>query len=345
MKIFYPLAFAFIFSIHVFAQNSNAILFTENGERFQVVLNGVIQNITPATNVKLTDLIAPNYKMKIIFEDKSLGEIDKNLFLEAYAETSFNIKRKSNGDWVVRILSITPLAQLPPAPPIVPNQNVVVYHATPIIPPPPVTTTTTTTTTYNDPLYNNDNVNINFGVNGMGLNMNINGTGTGTTTSQTTTTYSTTTTTSPTTVYTTPPPTTVYTSPTTTTVYTTPPPTTVIIQEPTPVYVVPGYNGPTGCQYPMNPQDFAGIKASIMSKSFENTKLEIAKQVLGQRCMTSSQVSEIISVFDFESTKLDFAKFAYGRTFDLGNYYQINDAFTFESSISDLNNYINSYRR
>ena len=348
MKFFYPFAFALLLSISVYAQNSNAVLFTENGERFQVVLNGVIQNTTPATNVKLTDLIAPNYKMKILFEDKSLGEIDKNLFLEANAETSFNIKRKSSGDWVVRILSITPLAQLPPAPPSVPNQNVIVYHSIPVPPPAPVSTTTTTTTTYNDPLYN-DNVNINFGVNGLGLNMNINGTGTGTTTSQTTTTYSTTTTTSPTTttVYTTPPPTTVYTTPPPTTVYTTPPPTTttVIVQEPAPVYVMPGYSGPTGCPYPMNPQDFAGIKASIMSKSFESTKLEIAKQVLGQRCMTSAQVSDIMGVFDFESTKLDFAKFAYGRTYDIGNYYMINDAFTFESSISDLNSYINSYRR
>ena len=157
--------------------------------------------------------------------------------------------------------------------------------------------------------------------------MNVNGTGTGTTTSQTTTTYSTTTVTTPPPVYNTPPPTS----------------TTVVVQEP--VYVMPGYSGPTGCPYPMSPQDFAGIKSSIMSKSFESTKLEIAKQVLGQRCMTAGQVSEIIRVFDFESTKLDFAKFAYGRTYDIGNYYMLNDVFDFESSISDLNRYINSYRR
>lgn len=327
MKNVYLLTWALMLTFSAFAQNSNAVLFTENGERFQVVLNGVIQNTTPSTNVKLTDLIAPNYKMKILFEDKSLGEIDKNLFLEAYSENTFNIKRKSNGEWVVRILSITPLAELPPTPQNVPNQNVVVYHANPIVPP-TATTTTTTTTTYNDPAMN-DNVNINLGINGIGFNMNVNGTGTGTTTSQTTTTYTTTTTTSPTTVYTTPPPTT----------------TTVIVQEPAPVYVMPGYNGPTGCPYPMTPQDFSGIKASIMSKSFESTKLEIAKQVLGQRCMTSGQVTEIMSCFDFESTKLDFAKFAYGRTYDLGNYYMVNDAFTFESSINDLNRYINSYKR
>lgn len=326
MRKIYTLAATLIIALNAFAQNSNAVLFTENGERFQVVLNGIIQNTTPSTNVKLTDLIAPNYKMKILFEDKSLGEIDKNLFLEAAAENTFNIKRKSNGEWVVRVLSITPLAQLPPAPQSVPNQNVVVYHTAPVPVPPPATTTTTTTTTYNDPLYN-DNVNINLGINGLGLNMNVNGTGTGTTTSQTTTTYSTTTVTTPPPVYNTPPPTT----------------TTVVVQEP--VYVMPGYSGPTGCPYPMSPQDFAGIKSSIMSKSFESTKLEIAKQVLGQRCMTAGQVSEIIRVFDFESTKLDFAKFAYGRTYDIGNYYMVNDVFDFESSISDLNRYINSYRR
>jgi hypothetical protein len=333
MKILYSLSALLILSLSSIAQNANAILFTENGERFQVVLNGVIQNTEPATNIKLTDLMSPNYKMRILFENKALGEIDKNLFLEAYAENTFNIKRKSNGEWVVRILSITPLAQLPPAPQNVPNQNVVIYHSNPY---PPATTTTTSTTTYNDPFFD-DNVNINLGINGVGVNMNINGNGT--TTSQTTTTYTTTTTIAPppaynqAPVYTTPPP-----------VYNTPPTnTTVYVQEP--VSVMPGYNGPIGCPYPMMPQDFAGIKASIMSKSFESTKLEIAKQVLGQRCMTAGQVVEIMICFDFESTKLDFAKFAYGRTFDLGNYYMVNDAFTFESSINDLNDYVNSYRR
>jgi hypothetical protein len=49
--------------------------------------------------------------------------------------------------------------------------------------------------------------------------------------------------------------------------------------------------------------------------------------------------------FDFEATRLDFAKFAYGRTFDIGNYYMVNDAFTFETSIDDLNRYINGFRR
>jgi hypothetical protein len=50
-------------------------------------------------------------------------------------------------------------------------------------------------------------------------------------------------------------------------------------------------------------------------------------------------------LFSFEGTRLDFAKFAYGRTYDIGNYYMVNDAFTFETSIDELNDYINGYRR
>jgi hypothetical protein len=50
-------------------------------------------------------------------------------------------------------------------------------------------------------------------------------------------------------------------------------------------------------------------------------------------------------LFSFESTRLDFAKFAYAYTLDLRNYYKLNDAFTFESSIDDLDKYIQSTGR
>jgi archaellum component FlaG (FlaF/FlaG flagellin family) len=46
------------------AQTSNAVLFTENGEKFTVILNGLRQNNTPETNVKITGLNAEFYKLK-----------------------------------------------------------------------------------------------------------------------------------------------------------------------------------------------------------------------------------------------------------------------------------------
>ena len=90
----------------------------------------------------------------------------------------------------------------------------------------------------------------------------------------------------------------------------------------------------------MSQMDFMQMKASIESKSFESSKLQIAKQVLAQNYFTSAQVADLISVFDFETSKVDFAKCAYARVIDKQNYYQVNNAFSFESSIQDLNQYI-----
>lgn len=106
------------------------------------------------------------------------------------------------------------------------------------------------------------------------------------------------------------------------------------------VNYVPGYNGPIGCPVPMNPSEFESAKNSIASKTFENTKLDVAKQIMGSNCLTADQVKQVMRVFEFETTRLEFAKFAYKHTYDKGNYYKVNDAFEFESSISDLQEYI-----
>ena len=50
----------------------------------------------------------------------------------------------------------------------------------------------------------------------------------------------------------------------------------------------------------------------------------------------------MLGVFSFEDSRLDFAKFAYDRTHDIGNYYKVNEGFTFESSIEELNDFIQS---
>ena len=73
--------------------------------------------------------------------------------------------------------------------------------------------------------------------------------------------------------------------------------------------------------------------------------MTMAKQIINSNCLVASQVKEIMMIFDFEASKLDFAKYAYTRTYDIGNYYMVNDVFDFESSIDDLNAYINAQRR
>ncbi len=308
-----------ICTIAAYAENSNAILFTENGERFKVVLNGVLQNATPETNVKLTDLPAPNYKCRIIFEDTKLGYVDFNMFFpnQGY-EVTWNIKKNNKGEYVVRYVSDVLIADALPAPPA---QSEFAYTTV------PATTTTTTTVQQQQSSVGSgggENFNLSISVNdnnqGGSISMNATGMDGGMQQSG----YSSTTTTTTHTV-------------TTTTGNVPPPPPA---SAPVVVVYVPGYTGKTGCPIPINQNEFSQMKETIRSKTFEETKLTISKQILKDNCVTSSQVRDILNLFDFESTKLDFAKFAYARTYDIGNYYKVNDAFEFESSVDELNDYI-----
>ncbi|MBN4051294.1 DUF4476 domain-containing protein [bacterium AH-315-M05] len=304
----------------VFSQKSNAIFFTENGERFTVILNGVRQNPSPETNVMVTDLNAPNYKLKVIFENETLGTVDKNLYLEPGTERTFVIKLNKKGIYTLRMRSEVPIAQAPsPAP----QQKVVVFTA--IQPPAPVATTTTISTTttttehgHDHPHHDGENVSMQINVDGTGVGINVNVSDADhAPTTTTSTTY------------------------TTTTTITTEDP---VMEEPH-HHIMPGYNGPIGCPWPMSESEFAGVKGSITSKTFDDSKLTIAKQVIGANCLLSSQVKEIMILFSFEDTRLEIAKYAYGYTFDLGNYYKVNDAFDFELTIEELNEYINSVGR
>jgi hypothetical protein len=49
-----------------------------------------------------------------------------------------------------------------------------------------------------------------------------------------------------------------------------------------------------------------------------------------------------MGLFSFEDSKLDYAKYAYDFCFNQGDYYEVNEAFTFESSIEELNHYLES---
>ncbi|CAN5378214.1 hypothetical protein BH09BAC5_BH09BAC5_25740 [soil metagenome] len=104
-----------------------------------------------------------------------------------------------------------------------------------------------------------------------------------------------------------------------------------------------GYGNNYPQYYGMSQDNFSALKNSIDAQSFDSGKLTIAKQAVGSNQMTSMQVKELVSMMTFESNKLDLAKFAYSRTIDKNNYYQVSDAFTFSSSVTDLSTYINNY--
>jgi hypothetical protein len=92
----------------------------------------------------------------------------------------------------------------------------------------------------------------------------------------------------------------------------------------------------------MAPASFTKAKDNISSNSFEDSKMTVAKQVTKANCMTAAQIAEVMGLFSFEDSKLQYAKYAYDYCFNQGDYYEVNTAFTFESSIADLNKYLES---
>ena len=99
----------------------------------------------------------------------------------------------------------------------------------------------------------------------------------------------------------------------------------------------PVYNyGP----YAMDEGSYCTLKQCIADKWFDNSKSGVAQMAMRNNYFTTQQVAGIMNLFDFESTKLEFAKMAYSHVVDQQNYWMVNDAFSFSSSISNLQEFI-----
>ena len=90
--------------------------------------------------------------------------------------------------------------------------------------------------------------------------------------------------------------------------------------------------------------DFTQARETLRREWFENTRLETAKQIIDRNYFTSQQVKEMVLLFTFENNRLDIAKYAYGKTVDKGNYFMLNDAFTFNNNKEALKEYIRQYQ-
>jgi hypothetical protein len=320
-RILFTTALFIFVLVNGFTQNaSTVVVFSQEGEQFYVVVDGIRQNEAPQTNVKVTGLTAPNYKFKVIFADQNIPSIDKNVFAknadDQFTDASYAIKKNNKGVYVMNLSSydvakgvVTNDPNQYNAPLVITNNQTsggtVVTQQTTVV-------NQTTTSDPNGAAINMNVVDPNTGEN-INMNVSANVTGTGNVQSSSTT-YTTTTTT------------------------TTSSSGGVVTND---HYIMQGYNGAIGCPWPMSDMDYGSAKQSISTKSFESDKLTIAKQVLGSNCMTCAQIRDIMTMFSFEDSRLDFAKYAYGYVYDPGNYYKLNDAFQFSSSIDELNNYIN----
>lgn len=280
-----------------YSQESRLTIFSDNGEPFYVILNGLRQNEHPLTNIVIDQLPHEYYDAKIIFADTSIPMLEKKHLMMTdvdgkHGEFVYKIKQTKRGR-KLRFYSFTEYAEILPPPS---NVTIIHYNTVPL---PAIQTTTTTTTTTTGGGGDQINIGINADADGasVGIGVNVN-TGVSTTTTTTTT-------------------------------------TTTGVGAHTDVVVLEDVD----C-YAMTNADFSQALSAIKSKTFSDSKLTLAKQVTRGNCLTAAQILNITKLFDYESTKLEYAKFAYPLCYNPENYWKVNDAFEFESTIEELNEYI-----
>lgn len=307
------------------AQTMDLVVFSDDGQAFTLVVDGQRYNEEPATRVVATGIRNETPMLMVQFQDASLEPIKQGGYFDLGREYTLMVTTNKKGKRVLRPSGEAALGTAAAKEPAKPDPAGFVADAPATRTKPASTATQTTTvggvqqttsvTVVEEGGDTGEGVDMSMDINGVGIQMGVKVTDP-TMTSRTTTTTT-----------------------TTTTTMADMDPVEPVREEPA-AYSMPGYSGPIGCPWPMNDGEFNDLKNSVAGKSFEDTKLSLAKQVARDRCFTAAQVRDLIGVFSFEDSKLDLAKYAYDHTYDIGNYYKVSDAFTFESSMEELNEYI-----
>jgi len=82
---------------------------------------------------------------------------------------------------------------------------------------------------------------------------------------------------------------------------------------------------------------------AIISSPFDSRRLEIIESIINQQNkITAIQAYQIMTIFQFEATKLDFAKFVYTFIVNKEDFSQVYSAFSYDKSVTTLSEYIQS---
>lgn len=87
-------------------------------------------------------------------------------------------------------------------------------------------------------------------------------------------------------------------------------------------------------------KDITELGTRVKDRITDGDKVNLMQSVLDGRQYTTTQLRRMFDWLSFESTKLDFAKWAYANTIDKENYWKLEDIFSFSSSKDDLQRYI-----
>ncbi len=100
MKTFirtFLLLIAFGFTIKAMTQGTTLTVFSEKGENFTVLVNDEKKNSKPGDHVQVEGLYGPSFKVRIVFQDVAIREIEKTIFNSPSTELYYVVKPAKKG--------------------------------------------------------------------------------------------------------------------------------------------------------------------------------------------------------------------------------------------------------
>jgi hypothetical protein len=84
------------------------------------------------------------------------------------------------------------------------------------------------------------------------------------------------------------------------------------------------------CEF--NDDEYADALQAVKAKAFSGEKMQMAKLVTKNKCLTLSQIRAFAQDFSFEEQALEFIEYAYDLAKDKDKYYKLEDVFKFMST-------------
>lgn len=94
------------------------------------------------------------------------------------------------------------------------------------------------------------------------------------------------------------------------------------------------------CPQPISDFVFQQQRSRVAQPFNENERLSRATQVINMHCLSSVQVRGLAETFRDDDARLEFAKAAYLRVFDVANFYEVYNAFSYFSTVFRLHDFV-----
>ena len=106
----------------------------------------------------------------------------------------------------------------------------------------------------------------------------------------------------------------------------------------------PRYEPDNSCRNLLDRHDVDRLIETMKGRDFESTRLTIAREAVRSGSILAEDLRRVLLQLEYESSRLELAKFAYDSVCDKERFYYIYDVFQFDSNVRELEEYTSRRR-